>query len=98
MQALDTDCITLAILTLGSFQSFNKAHFSLVWYVANDNKDDSDDLSHNYKAFVSVCVYVHCTCVYVLLCCMPLLLANLRGKCVSAVTDKLFSTVSPGFN
>lgn len=41
MQALDTDCIPLAILTLGSFQSFNKAHFSLVWYVANDNKDDT---------------------------------------------------------
>lgn len=65
MQALDTDCIPLAILTLGSFQSFNKAHFSLVWYVANDDKDDSDDLSHNYKAFVSVCM---CT-VHVYMCC-----------------------------
>lgn len=67
MQALNTDCITLAIFTLGSFQSFNMAHFSLVWYVANDNKDDSDDHSHNYKAFVSVCVCALCMCLCVVM-------------------------------
>lgn len=75
MQALDTDCITLAILTLGSFQSFNKAHFSLVWYVANDNKDDSDDLSHNNKAFVSVCV-----CALYMCLCVVMLHASTFGK------------------
>lgn len=77
----NTDCIMLAIFMLSMFQTFNKAHFSLVWHAAAVANGYDNDNSNDYNAFVHLYT---CMCI----CCMYLLLANLRG-CFFAVTNKV---------